>query len=98
MGKNTGETIKKEHLVDGIHEKAGVSKKDAANMLKAFQEVVTENLKKGNRVVMVGFGQFNKIHKEARTGRNPQTGDPLQIPAQNVVKFKTGKELKGAIN
>ena len=95
---NMSDTIKKEHLVDSIHEKADVSKKDAANMLKAFQETVTENLIKGNRVVLVGFGQFNKIHKDGRTGRNPQTGDALQIPAQNVVKFKVGKELKGAVN
>ena len=79
-------------------EQAGLSKKDAENALKAFTETVTETLKKGDKIQLVGFGTFEVTKRAAREGRNPQSGEVMKIPASTVPKFKAGKALKAAVN
>ena len=78
--------------------KAGLSKKDAEAAVKAFTEVVAEELKKGEKIQLVGFGTFETAKRAARTGKNPQTGAAIKIPAATVPKFKAGKALKDAVN
>ena len=78
--------------------KAGISKKDAEKALKAFTDVVTDELKKGGKVQLVGFGTFEVSERAAREGRNPQTNEPLQLPASKAPKFKAGKALKDMLN
>lgn len=90
--------MSKAELVSAIAEISELTKKDAEKALSAFIEVVTEELKKGEKVQLVGFGTFEVAHREARDGRNPHTGETIQIPATNVPKFKPGKGLKDAIN
>ena len=79
-------------------EKAGLSKKDAEAALKAFTETVADELKKGEKIALVGFGTFEVSERAAREGRNPQTGAPMKIAASKAPKFKAGKALKDAIN
>ena len=79
-------------------EQAGVSKKDAEKVLKAFTDVVEEELKKGEKVQLVGFGTFEVSERAAREGRNPQTGKAMKIEASKAPKFKAGKALKDALN
>jgi len=88
----------KTELVAVMAEKAGLSKKDAEAALKAFTDTVTEELKKGEKVALVGFGNFEVAERAAREGRNPQTGAPMTIAASKTPKFKAGKSLKDAIN
>lgn len=76
---------------------AGISKKAAASALDAFTTSVTDALKKGERVTLVGFGSFDVRKRAARKGRNPQTGKTLNIPARRVVRFRTGAELKDRV-
>ena len=76
---------------------AGVSKKAAATALDAFAAGVTDALKKGERVTLVGFGSFDVRKRAARKGRNPQTGKALNIPARRVVRFRVGAELKDRV-
>ncbi len=90
--------MNKTELVAAIAEKAGLSKKDAEAAVKAFTEVVTEELKKGSKIQLVGFGTFEVSERAARTGRNPQTKEEIQIPASKAPKFKAGKALKDAVN
>ena len=90
--------MNKSELVAAIAEKAELSKKDAENALKAFTDVVADELKKGEKIQLVGFGTFEVSERAARTGRNPQTGDEMKIPASKAPKFKAGKALKDAIN
>ena len=85
-------------LVAAIAEKSELSKKDAEKALKAFTEVVTEELKAGGKVQLVGFGTFEVTDRAAREGRNPQTGESMQIAASKSPKFKAGKALKDALN
>lgn len=88
----------KAELVDSIANDAGISKVAASSALNSFMENVTKALKKKDgKVTLVGFGTFSKIRRKARKGRNPQTGDPIKIKACNVVKFRPGKKLKGAV-
>ena len=75
-----------------------MSKKDSEKALKAFIEVVTEELKKGEKIQLVGFGTFEVAERAARDGRNPQTGEVMPIPASKAPKFKAGKALKDEIN
>ena len=77
---------------------AGLSKKDAEKALKAFTDVVAEELKKDGKVQLVGFGTFEVSKRAAREGRNPQTGKTMSIPASKAPKFKAGKALKDSIN
>ncbi len=85
-------------LVAAIAEKAGLSKKDSDMALKAFMEVVTDELAKGEKIQLVGFGTFETTERVAREGRNPLTGAPMQIAACKAPKFKAGKALKDAVN
>ena len=85
-------------LVAAMAEKAGLTKKDAESALKAFTDVVAEELQKGEKVALVGFGTFEVSERAAREGRNPQTGETIQIAASKAPKFKAGKALKDAIN
>ena len=88
---------KTEHIA-AIAEKAEISKKDSEKALKAFIDVVTEQLKKDDKVQLVGFGTFEVSKRAAREGRNPQTGKTMKIAACKAPKFKAGKALKDAIN
>ena len=90
--------MNKAELVAAMAEKANVSKKDAESVLKAFTDVVAEELKKGEKIQLVGFGTFEVSERAARTGRNPQTGAEMKIAASKAPKFKAGKALKDAIN
>ncbi|MDO4343985.1 MAG: HU family DNA-binding protein [Eubacteriales bacterium] len=85
-------------LVAEIAKKTELSKKDAEKALKAFTEVVEEELKKGEKVQLVGFGTFEVSERAAREGRNPQTGAAMKIEASKTPKFKAGKALKDAVN
>ena len=85
-------------LIEGIAEKSNVSKKDIAAVLSAFTETVTDSLKKGDKVQLVGFGTFEVSERAARAGRNPHTGENITIKASKNPKFKAGKALKEAIN
>lgn len=90
--------MNKAELVAAIAEKSELSKKDAEKALKAFTEVVTEELKKGNKIQLVGFGTFEVQHRAAREGRNPLTKETIKIAASNAPKFKAGKALKDSVN
>ncbi len=85
-------------LIAAMAEKAELSKKDAEKALKAFTEVVAEELKKGDKIQLVGFGTFEVSERPAREGRNPRSGETMTIAASKAPKFKAGKALKDAIN
>ena len=85
-------------LVAAIAEKSELSKKDAEKALKAFTDVVAEELKKGEKIQLVGYGTFEVSERAAREGRNPQTGETMTIAASKSPKFKAGKALKDALN
>jgi DNA-binding protein HU-beta len=88
----------KEELVEKISNDAGVSKKDAHEVLKAFTGAISDALSNEESVALTGFGSFSISNRAARTGRNPQTGEAIQIKASKAVKFKSGKGLKDAVN
>ena len=88
----------KTDLVDFIAEKADLTKADAARALEAVMEGVTAGLKESGKVTLVGFGTFTAKEREARTGRNPQTGETVKIAARVVPGFKAGNKLKDALN
>ena len=90
--------MNKSELVNAMAEKSGLSKKDAAAALNALTEVITEALKAGDEIALTGFGSFHVSKREAREGRNPTTGEAIQIPARNCPAFKAGKVLKDAVN
>ena len=90
--------MNKTELIAAIAEQAEISKKDAEKALKAFVDVVTEQLKEGEKVQLVGFGTFEVSERAAREGRNPQTGKTRKIAACKAPKFKAGKALKDAVN
>ncbi len=90
--------MNRKELVDAIAGKTDMAKKDAENFLSAFMEAVTDELKNGGSVNLVGFGSFKVSERAAREARNPRTGEKLQVPARKVPTFKPGKELKTAIN
>lgn len=89
--------MNKAQLIDAIADKAALSKSDAKKALDAFVESTTDALKNGDRVALVGFGSWSVATRSARTGRNPQSGAPLEIPEKKVVKFKPGAELSDTI-
>ncbi|MCD6200561.1 MAG: HU family DNA-binding protein [Bacteroidales bacterium] len=89
--------MNKAELVDAIASKAGLSKADAKKALDAFVDTTSDALKKGDRVALVGFGSFSVNERGARTGRNPQTGQPITIKAKKVVKFKAGSDLASSL-
>ncbi|MBQ9387960.1 MAG: HU family DNA-binding protein [Lachnospiraceae bacterium] len=90
--------MNKTELIDAIAKKAEISKKDAEKALKAFTETVTAQLKKGDKVTLVGFGTFEVVKRAARKGINPRTKESIKIKASKAPKFKAGKALKDAIN
>ena len=90
--------MNKTELVTAIAEKAELSKKDSEKALKAFIDVVTEELQKGEKIQLVGFGTFEVAERAAREGRNPLTGEKMQIKASKAPKFKAGKALKDVVN
>ncbi|MCC8101044.1 MAG: HU family DNA-binding protein [Lachnospiraceae bacterium] len=90
--------MNKTELVAAIAEKTELSRKDAEKALKAFTEVVTEQLKSGEKVQLVGFGTFEVAVRPEREGRNPQTGETMKIAASKMPKFKAGKALKDTVN
>ena len=90
--------MNKTELTAAIAEQAGISKKDAEKALKAFTDVVADELKKGEKVQLVGFGTFEVVERAAREGRNPQSGEPMPIAASKAPKFKAGKALKDVVN
>jgi DNA-binding protein HU-beta len=89
--------MNKQELISVISGKAGLTKADAKRGLDATIEAVGEALKAGERVSLVGFGSFSVSHRSARTGRNPQSGKAIKIPAKKVVKFKPGSELSTGV-
>ena len=90
--------MNKTELVAAMAEQTQLSKKDAEAALKAFIDVVSEELKKGEKVQLVGFGTFDVSERAAREGRNPQTGETMEIKASKTPKFKAGKALKDMMN
>lgn len=90
--------MNKSELIDAIAASADISKAAAGRALDAFTGTVTDALKDGDQVVLVGFGTFSVRERAARSGRNPQTGDTIQIAAAKVPAFKAGKALKDACN
>ena len=92
------EVISKSLLVDKVAEAAGVSKKDTKVVVDALLETVKESVKADAEIRLIGFGTFKKAHRNARTGRNPQTGKAIEIPASKNPVFKAGKTLKDAVN
>lgn len=90
--------MRKAELIDAMAEKTGLSKKDCEKSLKAFIDVVSEELVKGEKVQLVGFGTFEVTERQAREGRNPQTGEVMEIQASKSPKFKAGKALKDLVN
>lgn len=89
--------MNKAELITAVSEKASISKKDAEVAINAFIATVSEALKEGDKIQLVGFGTFETTTRAARTGRNPQTGAEMQIAASTVPKFKPGKALKDYI-
>ncbi|MGN0153398.1 MAG: HU family DNA-binding protein [Lachnospiraceae bacterium] len=90
--------MNKTELVAAMAEKTELSKKDAEKALKAFTDVVAEELTKGEKIQLVGFGTFEVVDRPAREGRNPKTGESMKIPASKAPKFKAGKALKDVVN
>ena len=90
--------MNKAEFVAAIAEEAGLTKKDADAAVKAFTEVVTEELKKGEKIQLTGFGTFEVSERAARSGRNPRTGETMKMKASKAPKFKAGKALKDAVN
>ncbi|MBQ6132944.1 MAG: HU family DNA-binding protein [Lachnospiraceae bacterium] len=90
--------MNKTEFVDAIAKETGLTKKDAAAAVDAYNAVVTKALKKKDKVTLVGFGTFETSKRAARTGRNPQTGKEIKIAASVAPKFKAGKALKEAVN
>lgn len=90
--------MNKSELIDAVAESADLSKADAARAIDAVVDAITDSLKAGDAVTLVGFGTFTAKARPARTGRNPQTGATINIAASTVPTFKPGKALKDAVN
>ncbi|MBR0234073.1 MAG: HU family DNA-binding protein [Synergistaceae bacterium] len=89
--------MNKTELIKSISEKSGSTQKDAENFLNAFIESVTESMKKGEDVAIIGFGTFSVAERAARTARNFRTNELIDVPASKTVKFKIGKGLKDSV-
>ena len=90
--------MNKGELINKIADSANLSKAQATDALNALLDGITDSLKSGDKVTLIGFGTFSVSHRDARTGRNPQTGESIQIAAKKVVKFKPGKEITDSVN
>lgn len=89
--------MNKGELIDQMANSAGITKAQAQSALNSFIQSTSKTLKKGDKVTLVGFGTFSVSKRSARKGRNPQTGQEINIPAKKVVKFKAGKDLSDGI-
>lgn len=89
--------MNKSELIGAIAERTGVTKKDAESVVDGFTEAVTEELQNGGKVKITGFGTFETRDRAARVGRNPQTGEEIDIPATTVPAFKPGSKLKESV-
>lgn len=89
--------MNKAQLIESVAKQASVTKVDAENILNYTLDVIKKSVKKGDDVTLIGFGTFTKSKRKARTGRNPQTGKEIKIPAMTVPKFRPGREFKNAI-
>ncbi|MDG5787607.1 HU family DNA-binding protein [Evansella sp. AB-P1] len=89
--------MNKTELINAVAEKTDLSKKDATSAVDAVFDVITGSLQEGEKVQLIGFGNFEVRERAARKGRNPQTGEEIEIPASNVPAFKPGKALKDAV-
>jgi DNA-binding protein HU-beta len=90
--------VNKSELIEAIATTADIPKAAAGRALDAMVDTIADALKKGDQVVLVGFGTFSVKERAARTGRNPQTGQPIEIAAAKIPSFKAGKALKDAVN
>jgi DNA-binding protein HU-beta len=90
--------VTKQEFVDQVADRAGLSKKDAAGAVDAFLDTVEDALKRGSEVSFSGFGKFSVSQRAAREGRNPATGEKIQIAASNVPRFTAGAGLKKSVN
>lgn len=90
--------MNKKELIEKIADAADISKTDAEKALNGTLATIAESLRDGDKVTLVGFGTFSVSKRDARQGRNPQTGKTIDIPARNVVKFKAGSKLSEAVN
>lgn len=90
--------MNKTELIDQIAESADMSKAAAGRALNGITEAITGSLQKGENVTLIGFGTFSAVKRNARNGRNPQTGKAMKIPAKTVVKFKAGTKLGDEVN
>lgn len=88
----------KAELVEAVAKKTGFTKKESANAVNAVFEALQDIIASGDKISLVGFGSFDTVERGERTGRNPQTGEPMTIPARTVPHFKAGKGLKEAVN
>ena len=90
--------MNKADLIENVASRANISKSSAGDAVDALLECITDTLQNGDSVTLVGFGTFAVSHRSARMGRNPRTGEAIQIQASNSAKFKAGKALKDALN
>ena len=90
--------MNKADLVNFVAGESGLTKKDARAVIGTVMEGIKAGLAEDGKVTLVGFGTFNSVFRDARTARNPQTGEPVAVPAKNVVKFKASKAFKEAVN
>jgi DNA-binding protein HU-beta len=90
--------VTKSELISAVAEESGLKKAEAEKAISAFISAVTSALKQGDKLALVGFGTFCTSTRAARTGKNPQTGDKIEIPSAILPKFKPGKALKDAVN
>ena len=89
--------MNKVELVEAVSDQTGITKKEARNILDAVTEAITNALSNGEKITLVDFGTFHVMEKKAREGRNPRTGEKLEIPAKKVAKFRAGKNLREAV-
>ena len=90
--------MNKADLVDVLAEEVGTTKREAEMVVNAFMAAVVKHVARGEKVTLVGFGTFDASQRKARTGRNPKTNAPLEIPAKRVARFKAGKEFALAVD
>ena len=90
--------MNKSQLIDAVASKSGLTKADTEKSFKAFVETISEEMGKGESITLIGFGTFLVRDRKARTGRNPRTGETIQIAASKIPAFKAGKALKDAVN
>ena len=90
--------MNKSQLIDAVAAKSGLTKADTEKAFKAFVETISSEMAKGEQITLIGFGTFLVRDRKARTGRNPRTGETIQIAASKVPAFKAGKALKDAVN